>query len=100
MKENDYYNIYRKCQVHSASIFGLGAKTKIGKWQPPSSTPNYDSLPYSYPKVAWSIFFANMTAKDDLTISCSHLVAERSVLYAWKKILKGGGNQPPSVDEG
>ena len=48
MKEDDY-NIYRKFQVHSTDIFGLGAKTKIGKWQPLPSTPNFDSLPYPYP---------------------------------------------------
>ena len=38
--------------------------------------------------------------KDDPTIICNQLVAETSVLTAWKKILKGDGNHPPSVDEG
>ena len=57
MKGNDYYNIHRKFQVHSTSILGLGAKTKIRKWQPPPSIPNFDSLPYSYPKVGCQFFF-------------------------------------------
>ena len=49
MKENDYYNIHKKFQVHNTSIFGLGAKIKIGKWQQPPSTPNFHSLPYPNP---------------------------------------------------
>ena len=64
---NDYYNIHRKFQVHSTSIFGLGAKTKTGKWQPTPSTPNFDSLPYPYHKVRWSFFFSKMTSADDPT---------------------------------
>ena len=51
MKGNDYYNIHRKFQVHSTNIFVLGAKTNIARWQPPPSTPNFDSLPYPYPRV-------------------------------------------------
>ena len=39
-----------------------------------------------------------MTGKDDPTTSCSHLVAELSVLAGQKINLKGGGNHPPSVD--
>ena len=49
MKGNDCYNIHRKFQMHNTSIFGLEARTKIGKLQPPPPTPNFDSLPYPYP---------------------------------------------------
>ena len=35
MKEKDYFNTHWKFQVHSTSILVLGAKTEIGKWQPP-----------------------------------------------------------------
>ena len=50
VKGNDYYNMHRKFQVHSTNIFVLGAKTNIARWQPPP-TPNFDSLPYPYPRV-------------------------------------------------
>ena len=49
-KGNDYYNIHRKFQIHSNNIFVLGAKTNIAMWQP-LPTPNFDSLPYPYPRV-------------------------------------------------
>ena len=51
VKGNNYYNIHRKFQVHSTNIVVLGAKTNIARWQPPPSTPNFDSLPYPYPRV-------------------------------------------------
>ena len=86
--------------MHSASIFGLGAKTKIGKLQPPP-TPNFDSLTLPLPEGRMvKIFFAKMTAKEDPTISCNHLVAETSVLAAWKKVLKGVVTTPCGIDEG
>ena len=75
MKWNEYHNIYKNFQVHSSITFGLGAKTNIARRKQPSSTPNFDSLPYPYSKVGWWIIFAKMTAKDDPTISSSHLVA-------------------------
>ena len=55
------------------------------------STPNFEYLPYTYPKVGrWFFSLAKMTAKDDPIISCSLFVAETSTLAAWKKkILKG-----------
>ena len=48
MKGNDYFDIHRKFQVHSTSIFGLGAKTKNREVATTQSTPNFDSLPYPY----------------------------------------------------
>ena len=50
MKENDYYNIHRKFQVHGASIFGLGAKTKIGKWQTPPLPLTLTAYPTPTPR--------------------------------------------------
>ena len=49
MKGNDYYNVHRKFQVHSTNIFALGAETRKVATTP--STPNFDSLPYPYPRV-------------------------------------------------
>ena len=69
MKGADNYIIHKKFQVYSTNIFGLGAKTNIARWQLPLSTPNFNSLPYSYPTVGWYLFLAKMTAKDDSTIS-------------------------------
>ena len=43
------------------------------------------------------IFFSKRTPKDDPTISCSHLVAETSVLAAWKNIPKGVVTIPKGV---
>ena len=34
MKENDYYIIQRKFQVHSTNVLGLEANTNIVRWQP------------------------------------------------------------------
>ena len=50
-----------------------------------STTNNFDRLPYSYPMYGWYFFSAKMTAKDDPTIICSHLVAETSALVGRKK---------------
>ena len=46
-----------------------------------------------------------MTGKDDPTISCTHLMVKflafyGSILAGRKIILQGGGDHPPSVDEG
>ena len=48
MKEDDYYNIHRKFQVHSSNSFGGGAKIIIPQWQTPKSTLKFDnrSLPF------------------------------------------------------
>ena len=50
-----YYNIHRKFQVHITIIFRLGAKTKNREVATTPSTPNFDSLPYPYPKGGWLI---------------------------------------------
>ena len=42
------------------------------------SLPSY----LSYPRVNWKIFLAKMTTKDNVTISCNHLLAERSILVS------------------
>ena len=34
MKENDYYNMHQKFQVHGTTSFGIGAKTNIARFQP------------------------------------------------------------------
>ena len=47
---NDYYNIHRKFQVHTTNIFVQEQKQiSQGGNHPP--TPNFDSLPYPYPRV-------------------------------------------------
>ena len=90
MKGDDYYNIHRKFQVHSTNIIWFQAKTNIARWKPPPS-PNFDSLPYPYPRSSQGrvVIFcpAKMTEKDDPTISFSHLNVELSIQRAGK-ILK------------
>ena len=71
MKENDNYNIYKKFQVHITNVFGLRLGAK-----PLTLT--------AYPTSPGQIFSAKMTTKDDPTISCSHLVAEPSVIAGWE----------------
>ena len=51
------------------------------------------AYPTPTPRLGGQNVFTKMTAKDDPTISCSHLVAETNVLAAWKNP-QGGGNHP------
>ena len=47
IKGNDNFNIHMKFQVRVCSnVIGLRENTNIARWQPLSSTPNFDSLAY------------------------------------------------------
>ena len=76
----------------TAKIF-LDRGKNIARWQQPS-TPMFDSLPYPYLTSRYRVvtFFAKI--RDDPTISCSHLVAETSVLASQENSLEG------SLEEG
>ena len=47
MKENDYYNIHRKFQVHFTNI-----RSK-NKYRQVATTPKFESLSCPYAKVGW-----------------------------------------------
>ena len=47
--------------------------------------PNFDSLPFTYPKVGGNC--SRMKLKDDPTINYSHLVEELSTLAGRTKVL-------------
>ena len=50
----------------------------------PSSTANRGDLAYPFPRLGWYFFPAKVTGKDNSTFTCSHLMAELSVLADWK----------------
>ena len=66
--------------MHRSNIFGLGAKPNIARWQPPPLPLTLTAYPTLTPGSGGNFFSAKMTAKDDLTIDCSNLVAKTSVL--------------------
>ena len=95
MKRNDYYKIHKKFQVHITNLFGLGAKTNIARWQPPlPSTPNFESLPYPYPRAGCFFFFLKCPQRMILQLG------SRNKSFSELENPFSGGNHPPSVGEG
>ena len=68
------------------------ADQNFREWQPPPLHPNFDGLPY--PRLRWypRIFFAKMTAKDELKGIKNPRVSFFWVFMPQKKI-PWGGNQ-------
>ena len=52
MKGNDNYNIHKKFQVHSTNVLWIRSKNKYREVVT-TTTPNFDSLSYSYHRVWW-----------------------------------------------
>ena len=89
-KGNDGPNIPCKFQLNSMYIFFKMADQNFREWQPPPLHPNFDGLPY--PRLRWypRIFFAKMTAKDELKGIKNPRVGFFLRFYATEKISLGG----------